>query len=145
LGRRRCFVNRRLAALASFIVLFALPASAQDVVVLHATPTSKVDSSSGATLRKPLSESEAQEARLLIVKRDGRYVWASRDGRTLVHTTSGAFHYFIDPNGAGLIKLVDQSVFGSLADPGPPVQYFEFLSLGLGTITYFGTASSFSL
>ena len=114
-------------------------------VVLNATPTSRVDSDSSVTTRIILSESEQNEYRVLIVKDGEKYFWATRENRELVHRIGGATHYFIDPLGGGYIKVFDTSFLPDfLREQGPRFAYYEHLSLGLQTITYWGTADEFS-
>ena len=134
---------RYLVPLALVFVL-ASPGLAQ--TVLSARPTVKVESNAASTQRFQLSDAEQEEFRVVITIRDGRYYWISREGRELIHHASLAFHYFIDPTGGGYIKVFDTSLVPEfLRDPGPRFQYFEVLSLWLGTITYWGATDDFRL
>jgi hypothetical protein len=53
-------------------------------------------------------------------------VFATRDNRVLNIVKSGAMTYFVEPSGVGIIKI------------GLDNYYFEFMSLGLETYTYYG-------
>ena len=64
-------------------------AAAEDQVVLGAQPSVKVESAHEGTDHKTLSESEAQEAQVVIVKRGGSYFWSSRENRELHYRQSG--------------------------------------------------------
>ena len=122
------------------ILIFSAQVCAS-TVVLNATPETRVDSDSGSTTRKILSESEQNEYRVLIVKDGEKYFWATRENRELIHRISGAHHYFIDPQGGGYVKVFDTSFLPDfLREQGPRFAYYEHLSLGLQTITYWGTA-----
>jgi len=122
-----------------------LPASAEDGLVLSAVPTAKVESSSDRTERFSLAPAQAQEFAVVIVKRNGRYFWASRENRELLHSRSGVFDLFIEPGGSGYIKVLDQRALPDfLRVPGPAIQYLEQMTLGLATLTYWGEATDFS-
>jgi len=122
------------------ILIFSAQVCAS-TLVLNATPEIRVDSGSGATTRKILSESEQNGYRVLIVKDGEQYFWATRENRKLIHRISGAYHYFIDPQGGGYVKVFDTRFLPeSMREQGPRFAYYEHLSLGLQTITYWGTA-----
>ena len=132
--------------LVPFALVFVLASPGLAQTVLSARPTVKVESDAASTQRFQLSDAEQEEFRVVITTRDGRYYWISREGRELIHHASGAFHYFIDPTGGGYIKVFDTSLVPEfLRDPGPRFQYFEVLSLWLGTITYWGASEDFRL
>jgi len=134
----------RLLAAGLAILLVASPVFAQ--IVLDAKPTVKVESGEGATSRFVLSESDRTKAHVTIIRRGGRYFWTSREDRELLHHTSGAFHYFIEPRGGGYIKVFDTNMLPeSMRDAGPRFRYMEHLTLWLVTITYWGTSEEFRL
>jgi len=121
----------------------APPVGAQ--LVLDASPTIKVESGEARTTRFVLSKKEQMEYRVTLVRREGRYYWASRENRELVHSAAGAFHYFIAPGGAGYVKVLDTRLLPeSMRSSGPRFQYMEHLSIMLGTITYWGTSDKFA-
>ena len=78
--------------------------------------------------------------------------WASRDNRELIYTKSGFFHIFLDPRGSGYVKIADASAFSEKLGANVYTEklgtniymYYEHLSAGLDTLTYWGTAESFS-
>lgn len=123
----------------------AAEAVCQEQVVLRVLPTSFISSSSDTTFRTVIGESERQQNALLIVKRDGRYFWATREDRELTIIRSGLFDYFIDIRGGGYVKVLDQRAFASspLYDGGL-IQFFEHVSLGIGTLTYWGKAERYN-
>jgi len=135
----------KLLAAGLAILFVTYPVSAQ--VVLEASPTVRVDSGEGATSRILLSEPDRTKYRVKIIKRGDQYVWASRDDRELVYRLSGAFHFFIEPGGGGYIKVMDThaALPESMRDPGPRFRYMEYVTLWLGTITYWGASEEFRL
>ena len=127
------------------VAILASPAIAETVVI-NATPTAKVASGPDETERLVLAEADREKSRLVILKRDGRYLWASRENRELSYQLSGAFHYFIDPAGGGYVKVFDSHMLpASLRDPGPRYRYMEHVTLWLGTITYWGATEELRL
>ncbi len=101
-------------------------------------------SSEGST-DETLTEAQKNEFRLLITKLGDEYIWASREQRQLIHYESGVFHYFVNPQGGGYIKVYDQNTLpDSMRDPTKPrIVYLEHLSLWLQTTTYWGSAEAF--
>ncbi len=89
----------RTLALAYVLVLqmAAVVAEAQERMVLRAEPEVKVEASSLATERTRLSAAQRQQSAVLIVERSGRYYWATRGDRELLHRLSGVVHLFVDP------------------------------------------------
>lgn len=126
----------RTLLLAAAILLSATPLLAQNAgserIVLRAQPSSVSFCSPDSCNRKPLSASEGREAQVLIVERDGKYYWVSREGRELHHSRSGIFRLFIDLKGGGYVKV-----------DGTSGEYYEHLTMAFGTITYWGQAQHF--
>ena len=119
-----------------------LAAQAESTVALYGSPLVKIESGQDGTELVSMSPSQRQEFHVGIVKRDGRYFWSTREDRELLHTQSGAYHLFIDPLGGGYVKVEVTSLL--LPDSDTPIRYIEHLSLGLATLTYWGTAEAFA-
>jgi hypothetical protein len=118
-----------------------------DQVVVTAIPNSKVISSSTETLRYKLSDDERTKALLVIHKTPEGYRWSTREDRELVMRTSGAFALFIDPSGGGYVKVATVRGAAALSDDSckEGFAYFEHLSLGIATLTYWGCATELQL
>jgi hypothetical protein len=145
--RARAHAVRCVALVALVMILagVARAAIAQDRVVLSAEPTTRVVSGPDTTERSSLAEDERGKYRVVIVERGGRYYWASRERRELRLVPSGVFLLFVEPNGGGYVKVLDQrKVDSTLRFAGPPLQFFEHVAMGLSTITYWGSAGSFT-
>lgn len=126
-----------------FYLLLVSPALSQPVV-LDAKPTTQVVSDANSTTRFVLSKADQDEFRVRIAKKGNQYIWVSRENAVLVHRSSGAVHYFIDPTGAGYIKVFDTFNVPKFARaPGPRYKYMEHLSQVLVTITYWGATDVF--
>lgn len=139
---------RRISLLFTALLLASASTTlAQDIlerVVFRATPTSVSNESADDATHGVLADSDGADAMLLIVEREGRYFWASREDRELVRIRSGVFDLYIDPRGGGYIKVLDQRLMApDYLYEGPPVQYYEHLTLGLGTFTYWGDAERY--
>jgi hypothetical protein len=127
------------------LVLLAVSAfgSAFADAAFEGRPTTKVESNDTKTVRTVLTKSAQAECAVTIIQHDGRYFWASREDRELVHTSSGTFHYFTAPDGAGYVKVFDtHSVPRAMRPPGPRFRFMEHVSLGLWTITYWGATET---
>ena len=136
----------RHAALILIASGLVTPVAAQSHLVLSGEPTSKVEAGPISADRTTLSTTDRTRFGITITESHGEFYWASRENRPLVHLTSGIYHIFIDPTGGGYIKVLDQRGLGpDYPFSGPPVQYLEFLTLGLLTITYWGTVQTLSL
>ena len=111
------------------------------VVVLNAIPDSKVVSTSEGVDRLvlPGKQLERQEYKLVIPRRNGKYYWASREGKELVHITSGAVTIFLRPGGTGYIEIYDKEVLPEFLQP-PGKRYFckEHVRNMLLNVTYWG-------
>ena len=134
----------RLALFAAF--MFSAALAQGQALVLNGLPTSKVESSSGATEREVLAQAKQLEAQVLITKEGNNYVWASRGNRPLVYRTSGVVHVFVEAGGAGYIEVIDQNALPEAmrAKDKPLVLYKEHIRSMLANITYWGGADAFA-
>lgn len=121
------------------------PVAQEETVVLEARPTHVVESWPVGTEHRTLTAEQREKNRVRIVKRGNRYFWTTRENRALVHVESGAYHHFIDPQGGGYVKVYDSRHPLAGGEEDPPIQFFEHVSLHLGTLTYWGNAPEFTL
>lgn len=129
-------------AIIAAVLLSSAPAAAE--IVLDARPTVRVVSGDEKTSRSVLSDAEGEKSRVTITRRGNRYFWTSREDRKLEHHIAGAFHYFVEPTGAGYVKVLDtHKLAASLRERGPRFLFMEHVSLWLSTITYWGSAEGF--
>ena len=133
-------MSRLLWGLVLSILMTGLAVSAE-TVVFSGEPISKVESRLTDTTHYPLEPAAATEYRVLITKLDGKYYWASRENKELLHFQSDAADWFISAS-SGYVKIVDRR---SLGDDGEPRYiYIEHLTLLLDTITYWGVGAQLS-
>lgn len=104
-------------------------------LVINGLPINKVMSDIEGTELINLSKDEQYSYRLLITKNDGKFFWTSRENRELLFNQTGRFYNFIEPNGAGYIKVA--KIKGKYL-------YMEHLTLGFKNITYWGVAEEFN-
>jgi hypothetical protein len=112
------------------------PCQAQTVstvsqVVFKGLPIKKDMSDIEGTEQVSLSEKERVEYRLVITKQGKKYFWESRENRELIISRSDDFYNFVEPNGAGYIRIA--KVEGKFL-------YMEHLTTGFKNITYWGYA-----
>ena len=130
--------------LALLLIATAPFAFADESIVFVGTPASRVIASDEDAKRETLEGKEAVDMQLVIVKRDGKYYWRSREDRELLHFAAGAMHFFIAPS--GYIKIMDTSSIAALLDEKPPrYMYFEIVSQLLTTLTYHGIGTELAL
>lgn len=120
---------------AIIILILPLIAFAQgELVVLNGLPLVQATCSIEDCKHFTLSESQRLESRVLITKKNNKYLWASRGNRELTKSQSGAFTIFTETSGAGYIRI---------AKAGDKVLYTEHMGLALETISYWGIANDF--
>ena len=105
-------------------------------VVVNGLPMKKVMSDIEGTEAVAMPEKERFSYKLLITKKDRKYVWASRENKDLIFSQNGAFYDFVEPNGRGYIRV-------SIADG--KCLYMEHLTLGFKNITYWGVGEECNL
>lgn len=128
---------------AMLLLFWALSLQAEDTVVFEGYPVSRVSSNAEMTEREELNAAQMKEFRVLIVKRDDKYFWVSRENKELIYVTSGAAHWFIAPT-SGYIKIIDPQLFDPEADKAP-LLYVEHMGLLSHMITYWGVGDGSGL
>ena len=74
---------------------------------------------------------------------DGKnYLWKTRKNKVLEYSTKGAFHFFVNEEGSGYIKIGDLSKMGGAEKK---YLYLKHIHLGFSTITYWGVVDSFNM
>ncbi len=132
--------------LKAVLLALALASSVQAQTLLNATPSVRVDSDQKSTQRTVLTAVDREKARITIVRLDGKYYWATREHRELAYARGGAMHFFTSPDGGGYVKVMDTHFLSaSLRAPGPRFRFMEHVTLGMGSITYFGATDSFAV
>lgn len=101
------------------------------IIVINGLPVKKVMSDIEGTELVTLSENESLSYRLLITKKDKRFIWTSRGNKELLFNQTGNFYDFVEPNGLGYIRV-------SIIDG--KCLYMEHLTLAFKNITYWGIA-----
>jgi hypothetical protein len=122
-----------LCALVFSILIFQVSQAQNNdaVVIISGLPIKKDMSDIEGTDQTELSKNEQWNYRLEIIKKGRKYYWASRENRELLFRKSEKFYNFVEPNGAGYIRVVK-------TEKG--VLYMEHLTVGLKNITYWGVA-----
>lgn len=119
-----------------FTLLVAQNAHSASTLIINGLPIVKVMSDIGGTESVNLSQDKQRSYRLMITKKGNKYIWTSRENKVLLFNRNGAFYNFIEPNGAGYIRI-------AITEEG--VLYMEHLTLGFKNITYWGKAEEFNI
>jgi len=123
-----------LAIFICFSVVFNTYCHAKQIV-FEGTPLTRNSSSDESTKNEQVAGKTQLDYKLIITKDGGDYIWFSRERKNLIHSKSGVYDYFVNPDGSGYIKIT-RMVDGKYL-------YLEHMSLGLQTITYWGIADKF--
>ena len=135
-------MKRTFALLLIAITPFAF---ADESTVFVGIPTSLAVASEENAERVTLEGKDAADKQVVIVKRDDKYYWRSRQDTELFYFAAGAMHFFIAPT-SGYIKIMDTSSIAALLDEKPPrYMYFENMSQLLTTLTYHGIGTELAL
>lgn len=113
-----------------FLYAVLIPNSFADSARFIGHPITKASCEADNCFHQELLESDQVKHELIISNAQDQYFWTSREGKELKRAESGSFIYFINPGGSGYIKV-------SLLNG--QCLYLEHLTLGLQTITYWGT------
>ena len=115
-----------------------LAPAADEREVFFGLPTTKYQVSVDESQRTKLTTADSTKNAVRIVKVGDDYIWKTRENRKLIYSYPGYgdFHYFIDPQGSGYMKIA--------RTPAGKVTFLEHVGLGMVTITYFGSAQSFT-
>lgn len=132
---------KKMKILKMFVLshLVAIPVLAtEERDIFYGIPTIKYEVSIDGNQKTKLSSAESLKNEVRIVKIGDDYLWKSRGNRKLIYsyTGKGDFHYFIDPTGGGYVKIS--------MPPSGKVAFFEHISLGLATVTYYGNSEVFN-
>lgn len=81
---------------------------------------------------------------MIIIEEDGRYLWASREGRELQLERSGAYYCFVHVESGSYVKVLDSNELpASMREPGPCFHFMEHAIIGLASFTYWGSTDRF--
>ena len=131
-------INTTLVASAVFLLgLVGLRSAPENVFVGIPTVRGVADGKEAKLIELTAKDKEEYVCR--IVSDNGRFLWASRENKELTSLVSGAFTFYMAKDGSGMIKVVkDRGLALSAFD------YFEQLSMGLSTFTYWGEKAPMS-
>jgi hypothetical protein len=122
----------------------ARPSPAESATVLQGRPASRTESSDETSKHVTIPDAERAKVAVVIVRKGGRYFWASRENRELERRVSGAFTYFVDRTEGGYIRVFDRSTLPeSLRPDGPQFEYTEHVPVWRNTVTYWGVLDRF--
>jgi len=90
-----------------FIMLFCLlvEIGQAETIVFEGTPLVRNLSSAEETKNEQIQGESQINYKLIISKEGDEYIWFSREKKKLTRIRSGAFDYFVNPEGSGYIKI----------------------------------------
>lgn len=124
-------------------VAAAVAAEDQDRVVFLGTPKLRAIVTPTGAEQVPLDEKYARQKGVIIIERNGKYYWASRENKLLFRTESGSYITYVSADGAGYVRTFTPAM-SEMKKKLPPemkageVDYVEHLVQQFDTITFFG-------
>jgi hypothetical protein len=89
-----------------------------------------------------LAQEEQATHKVLITKKDDKYYWTSRENRELRKFESEAFVTYWTLDGSGYVRIGNQEWKNKMRVKYPQYNfdYVEHMTIGLGSLSYFGIA-----
>jgi hypothetical protein len=115
---------------------------AQAKPVFKGRPSVKISEGGVERVPEQITRDRAVNLECIVSQIGDSYYWASRESIELVAIESGAFITFVAVNGAGYIKMVKPEMKAAASLAGPTEKQFDYvehLTLGLRSVTYYGT------
>jgi hypothetical protein len=125
-------------------IMFLLPLMANaSKVVFEGFPVKKIETNENSSSTNILTEAQASEYKVTIIKDGDSYFWATRGNLQVVPVQSGFFVTYLAVNGAGYVRTLApeaRKLFKQLSAEEKANQYlyFEHLVHQMGSITYYG-------
>ena len=123
----------------------ASPDSVAANVELDALPVTKILVKNGLVQTEYLSTSQADKARVTIIRDGSNYRWASRNNISLLKIEMGGYITYVSPAGSGYVRVLNpvlrrlrESIPVEKREPELEYLYVEHLVHQLGSVTYYG-------
>jgi alkaline phosphatase len=100
----------RSLQLSAAVVLLTFTHLQARTLVFKGTPVSRVSLTAEQANREDLTSGQQHEFALLITKKDGKYIWESRESKEMIKIDAGTFTHFISP-ATGWVKIGHTSQF----------------------------------
>ena len=125
-----------LTVLLAFIIVFTLNSvSYGEEIVIEGIPIRRTSSSVEDNISDTITGEAQINHKLVITKSGNDYIWFSREKKRLKYSKRGIFHYFVNPEGSGYIKITKTK--------DNTYVYMEHMNIRLKTVTYWGYADRF--
>lgn len=124
------------------LLLVPLSANAADIV-FEGYPVKKIETNENSSNTSLLSQSQASEYKVTIIKEEEKYYWATRGNLQVIPMESGFYITYLAVNGAGYVRTmapVARNIYKQLPkeEQAESFLYFEHLVHQMGSITYYG-------
>lgn len=126
---------RKISLILIMLVYFLVGIGQAETIVFEGIPLVRNSSSMEESRNEQVQGENQVNYKLIIRKKGDEYIWFSREKKKLTYIQSGAFDYFVNPDGSGYMKIVK-------GENGKYL-YMEHMSIGLQTITYWGVSEKF--
>lgn len=121
--------------IALIILAFAATAAYAETVVFEGLPQMANYSSPQETFNITVTGADQSTYKCVITKEGGSYFWASRENKPMKYVKVGMFDYFVNPDGAGYVKIAKMKD-GTYA-------YMETMNVTFRVVTYWGIVDKF--
>ena len=115
--------------------------TSKEVVVFEGVPAVKFQADGkkeNPHTPEPLTCAKASDYRCMIIKKDGKYYWKSRDNKEMKENTSGIYITFSRADGAPDYVRIMNPTFSGVATQFGDWSYMEHFAHAMITLTYWG-------
>lgn len=128
-----------------FVACVSIVAVAADEgrVVFQGTPKLRAIVTPAGAEATPLDDKYASQKRVLIIEKNGKFYWASRENKVMLRTESGSYITYAAADGAGYVRTFTPAM-SEMKSKLPPemkageVDYVEQLIQQFDVIIFFG-------
>jgi hypothetical protein len=113
--------------------------------VFHGRPAVRIQEDGVQRSVNALAAQEAAGFECVVSRIGDAYYWASRENRPMIRNEGPGYVTYVSPDGSGYVKILKpemKSVVSMLKPTEAAFDYLEHMSLGLSTMTYFGSRSA---
>jgi hypothetical protein len=131
-----------LASALVALTVAAATANAQAETVFRGVPAKKVTNEGERSIVESIPPNSTGNLQVVVSRIADRYYWASRENTELFRVDAGAFITYIAVNGSGYVKAVKpdlKEAAALMSDAEARYDYAEHLTIGLRSITYYGS------
>lgn len=131
------------ALLFCLLYLFSNSTLAESRVAFEGTPKFRVIATPEGVDEVVLDEKYAKQKRVIIIEKEGKFYWASRENKLMAKTESGSYITYIAVDGTGYVRtstpwLYELKLKLTPEEQALEVDYLEHLVQMFDTYTFYG-------